>query len=905
MNRDKGELNKKIEALRNAFLEKLPNTLSELEQGIDNLAIALTGVENQGPLASLMSVLHKLKGTSATFGFNTMSALVKNMEKQAIVLLNKEAPLIKSDIDGLSELLKLIDNSRNTMDSSAPIVDPLWSAPKPLQSSDKDINKTIILVDDDVEFVRLLEIQLSHFGFELIILNDHRHLEKAIARYPPAVVVMDVIFPGDMDAGINKVKALRDKGALFCPVIFLSVRDDLQARLSAIRAGCAGYLCKPVNITDFVEVLTGLLEKKHTERYRVLIIDDELEEAKMNALLLNDAGIDTMLITNPFEAMARIRDLTPDVILMDIKMPDCNGFELAGVIRQHSEYMQIPIIFLTASEMEDDWLKAMLVGGDEYLNKNISHKELVSSVLARATRSRQLNNMIQKLTLSEMRFRSVSESARDAVITSDSENRIVTWNNGAHRLFGYIEAEIQGCDLAALFSESEIQYFQGDFEFIEMAGIHKNNESFPVEVSKAIWQVENTQYSTLIIRDMARRKQYEKSINDARQLAEKANLAKSKFLAAMSHELRTPLHAILGFGQMLIRNAQEPLSKLQNKCVNHITNSGQHLLGLIDDVLDLAKIESGKVDLRLENIVIHSLLEECIELAQPIAERYGVNVVSPGKHCKDLSIYADPSRTKQVILNLLSNAAKYNQIGGHVNIDCEMLIDNTLRISVEDNGIGIAEDKWPDLFKPFSRLGAETSEIEGTGIGLSVTKNLVEMMNGKIGFRSVQKQGSCFWVEMPMPMPMQKQLEKDMSVKENKNAIPEKPFQELPQINGTLLYVEDNSTNLTLMTMLIQKIKGLKFISAATAEEGIAMVKEQRPDIIIMDLNLPGMDGFEALRELQQPDTCDIPVLALSADARDSNIQKGLKAGFKAYLTKPIDIYVVADVIREVLEKNE
>ncbi len=901
MNKHKGELNNKIEELRNAFLDKLPNIINEIEQGINNLVIALTGAENQDPLAKLMTVLHKLKGTSATFGFTSMSALVKNMEKQAITLLNKDVPLIQSDIKGLFELLKLIDDTRSTIDTNVSIVDPLWSVPKTLQSSDENINKTIILVDDDVELVRLLEIQLSHFGFELIPLNDHRHLEKAILRYPPAVVVMDVIFPGDMDAGINKVKLLRDKGILTSPVLFLSVRDDLQARLSAIRAGCAGYLCKPVNITDFVDVLSEILEKKNVDRFRVLIVDDETEVAKMNALLLNDAGIETMLVTNPFDTMARIRDLNPDVILMDIKMPECNGFELAGVIRQHSQYTQIPIIFLTASEMEDDWLKAMLVGGDEYLNKNISHKELVSSVLARATRSRQLNNMIKRLTLSEMRFRSVSESARDAVITSDSENRIVTWNAGAQRQFGYMEAEIQGCDLASLFTESEVQYFQGDFEFIEMQGLHKDSKQFPVEVSKAIWQVDNVYFSTLIIRDMAKRKQYEKTINDARQLAENANLAKSKFLAAMSHELRTPMHAILGFGQMLTRNTNEPLSELQNKCVNHITNSGQHLLGLIDDVLDLAKIESGKVDLRLENIVIHSLLEECIELAQPIAECYDVSILGPGKHCKDLSIYADPSRTKQIILNLLSNAAKYNRNGGQVSIDCEALIDNTLRISVEDNGIGIAEEKWPDLFKPFSRLGAETSEIEGTGIGLSVTKNLVEMMNGQIGFKSVQGQGSCFWIEVPMPT----ELKIEVTGKDTVNEISKKTPQELPQINGTLLYVEDNPTNLTLMTMLIQKIKGLKFISAATAEEGIEMVKQQRPDIVIMDVNLPGMDGFEALKILQQSDTCDIPVLALSADARESNIEKGLKAGFKAYLTKPIDIYVVADVIKGILESDK
>ncbi|MEH6347852.1 MAG: response regulator [Bermanella sp.] len=895
-----GELNSKVEVLRNAFLERQKDTENELTQLITQLSPNKNKVENNSFLERLIFLLHKLKGTSGTFGFSALSALAKNMEKQTLVLLNDEEQLSQYDIESLSQFLKLIFDENNVSDKSQATVDPLWRVPQTLQAPQSDTSRKIILVDSDVELVRLLEIQLNHFGFELVSLDDHRHLEKAVKFAKPAAVVMDVVFSGEDDAGVNLVKELRDRGVLTCPLFFISIRDDLQARLSAIRAGCDGYLSKPINISNLVEVISNLLQRNSSENYRVLIVDDDIEEAKMNALLCNENGIETMIVTNPLEAMARIRELNPDVILMDIKMPGCSGFELASVIRQHLQYTQIPIIFLMASDMEDDWLRAMQSGGDEYLTKNISHKELVSSILARATRSRQLSNMIKKLSMSETRFRSVSASARDAMITSDSQNRIVTWNTGAQRQFGYMEAEIQGNDLACLFTESEVQYFQGDFEFIEMQGIHKNGQTFPVEVSKAIWQVDNAFFSTFIIRDMAKRKQYEKSINDARQLAEKANLAKSNFLAAMSHELRTPLHAILGFGQMLIRNAQEPLSKLQNKCVSHITNSGQHLLGLIDDVLDLAKIESGKVDLLFEDVAIQRLLDECIELAQPIAERYKVSIESQGEHSNELLIYADSGRTKQVILNLLSNAAKYNQEGGKINIRCEVLMDGNLRICVEDSGIGIAEDKWPDLFKPFSRLGAETSEIEGTGIGLSVTKNLVEMMNGKIGFSSVQGQGSCFWVDMPMPL----HLEKEVKPNEPIEVIAESPFKELPEISGTLLYIEDNPTNLTLMTMLIQKIKGLNFISAATAEEGIALVKKQRPDIVIMDLNLPGMNGFEALEVLKQPDTCGIPIVALSADARDNNIEKGLNAGFKAYLTKPIDIYEVADVIKDILKNN-
>ncbi len=896
MAKNSASFDAKVEVLRHAFMAKLVTYCRELADLLRHLTADSLPHDNYATLEKITTLLHQLKGTSGSFALREISLLVTSMEQQAMVARDQESALSQAAIDGLWQQLDALSSASDADKNTKITPDSMWHAPVTGNEDTTTFSKTLVIVDDDADLVRLLQIQLARFGFEVIALSDHRELAPAMRRYNPLALIMDVSFLDDVEAGLKAVQGLRKRELITCPVLFLSAKGDLVSRLSAIRAGCDGYICKPVNITDLVEIISHVSEAHISSRYRVLLIDDDPEEASLNALLLEAAGIQTQVVTQPLDTMAHMHELEPDVVLMDISMPECNGFELAAAIRQHSQYTQVPIIFLTASDMQDDWLRSVQAGGDEYLRKNISHAELVASVLARATRSRQLSTMVKRLRLSENRFRSVSASARDAIITSNTENRIVTWNLGAQKLFGYIEAEILGSDLSRLFTDSDAKLVRGDFETIEMVGIKKDASETPVEVSMAIWQVDDTSFSTVIIRDMVRRKRYEKSINDARQVAENANQAKSQFLAAMSHELRTPLHGILGFSQMLEQNQAEPLSKLQLKCVNHVRNSGHHLLTLIDEVLDLAKIEAGKVEIVLEDIAIHALLDECIELAQPLATEYLVTIHTPTiSDVPPPRIRADTARTKQVLLNLLSNAAKYNRPHGEVSVACKPVSNKMLRISVTDTGIGIAEEKWPDLFTPFSRLGAETGEIPGTGIGLSVTKNLMELMAGRIGFESVQGHGSTFWFELPLS------LKKPARAAPSRQRHHNRPDYEFPVIQGTLLYVEDNRANLALMKMLVQNIPGLVLISAMTAEQGVEMAKEFLPDVIILDLHLPGMDGYEAFTILQQSPTQHIPVMAISADASGEDIARGLGAGFCSYLTKPIDVYEVADAINSVL----
>ncbi len=397
--------------------------------------------------------------------------------------------------------------------------------------------------------------------------------------------------------------------------------------------------------------------------------------------------------------------------------------------------------------------------------------------------------------------------------------------------------------------------------------------------------------------DITERKLVEAEAEAARNAAETANRAKSDFLSSMSHELRTPMNAILGFAQMLEFNPKEPLTTLQKKCVGNIMRGGNHLLELINEVLELAKIEAGKVTVLTESVSAKTIVDECLTMIEPTAKSRSVEISRIDIPADLKLVSADYTRLKQVLLNFLSNAIKYNREGGRVTVEAAETAVDTVRFSITDTGFGIAEDQYDQLFEPFNRLGAETTAIEGTGIGLSVTKNLVELMQGTVGFTSSVGKGSTFWVELPVAS------DESSDQQASDDALESGAAKGLPETHGTLLYVEDNPDNLELMELIVARIEGLSMISAHTAELGLDLAREHLPDAIILDINLPGMNGIEALKKLQEMDeTANIPVFALSAAATQSDIEKGIAAGFRFYLTKPVKVEEVADAIKQVIK---
>jgi signal transduction histidine kinase/CheY-like chemotaxis protein len=383
---------------------------------------------------------------------------------------------------------------------------------------------------------------------------------------------------------------------------------------------------------------------------------------------------------------------------------------------------------------------------------------------------------------------------------------------------------------------------------------------------------------------------------EAKQAAEKANRAKSELLSRMSHELRTPLNAILGFGQLLDLDMDASRST-DKQYLKHIMNSGHHLLSLINEVLDLARIDSGKFELKLEQISVPDVLDECLILVQPLANTHNI-AVSIDHSGDKLFVWSDHKCLKQIILNLISNAIKYNRKDGCVTVAYRKTSDGRIRLSVTDTGAGIPKEKWGQLFQPFSRLGAENSQIEGTGIGLAISKNLVEAMNGSIGFKSTTEVGSEFWIELPQGFVHIEQP----YMPEEKQA---KVIAGMTTRKAKILYIEDNLFNQELMKGCMSLLfPDIQLFMETTAELGFATAEKELPQLILMDINLSGINGIEALRIIRKHDKlAKTPVIALSAAAMTKDIEKGMNAGFDAYITKPFDIQDIKQVIEKTLEQ--
>lgn len=367
----------------------------------------------------------------------------------------------------------------------------------------------------------------------------------------------------------------------------------------------------------------------------------------------------------------------------------------------------------------------------------------------------------------------------------------------------------------------------------------------------------------------------------AHEEVERVSQAKSEFLSRMSHELRTPMNAILGFGQLMEFDNSLPDQHRDN--VREILKAGNHLLELINEVLDLARIESGRIELSAVSVALCPLIAECIKLIDPMTEKRNIGIYH---QCPDgIRVQADPTRLKQALLNLLSNAVKYNREGGSVRIEVRCADDERLRILVSDTGWGIPEDKLAGVFQPFNRLGADDHNIEGSGIGLSITRRVVELMGGTVDVESDVGRGSTFWIELPMKAG-------DEVDDNNPELLPTSEHADTDRSGSqVVLYIEDNPANLRLVSQILGRMSHIRLLNARTPELGMELARVHRPALILLDINLPGMNGYQVLKELRS-ETClkDTPVIAVTANAMPGEVERGSVAGFVEYVTKPLDV---------------
>jgi PAS domain S-box-containing protein len=506
----------------------------------------------------------------------------------------------------------------------------------------------------------------------------------------------------------------------------------------------------------------------------------------------------------------------------------------------------------------------------------------------------------QRLRDQQFYTRSLIESNIDAIMTTDPAGIITDVNKQMEALTGCTRDELIGAPFKKYFTdpgraEAGIKQVLREKKITnyELTACARDGKTTVVSYNATTFYDRDRKLEGVFAaaRDVTERKRLDQALEEqnvelkrARAAAEKANLAKSAFLSSMSHELRSPLNAILGFAQ-LINSDSPPPTPTQATSIDQILHAGWYLLELINEILDLAQIESGKLALSLEPTSLAEVMLECQAMIEPQGQKRGIKMTFP-QFDLPCFVRADRTRLKQVLINLLSNAIKYNQPNGTVVVDVDRVCTpEHTRVSVKDTGAGLPPDMLMQLFQPFNRLGQETKSEEGTGIGLVMSKRLVELMGGEIGVESTVGLGSVFWFELNSASAPQLPVDRA-----EPTAQPRAQVQQGAPLR-TLLYVEDNPANLMLIEQLVARRPDMRLLSARDGNLGIQLARANQPEVILMDINLPGISGIEALRILREdPATAHIPVIALSANAMPRDIEKGLEAGFFRYLTKPIKV---------------
>jgi PAS domain S-box-containing protein len=1151
----------------------ISEALAELRhQFADQLATRLKAIhvkaQRLGPASwmpaeatALLRLVHGLTGLAGTFGAPSVSDAARVLETRLGALIKAEGAPTEAEWQAIMmDLADLDQQAHIRLHFSVPCLKPPATPLRP------DYSPLIHLVEDDLAQAEHMSQILRDDGYRVEMFTEMAAFRSACAAAHverPAAVVMDMIFPEGDAAGAVLIDELGLGKRTGIPVVMVSVRDDLTARLAAFRAGASRYLVKPVATGRLVDLLDALTGRQPPQPYRVLLVDDDQLLLEAEATILRAAGMEVHALSQPLQIMEVLNDFAPDVVVLDVYMPGATGPELAAVLRERDAQLQLPILFLSAEADMTQQLLALNLGGDDFLVKPVQPEHLVAAVTGRARRARQNSTTRQHLemalyererehlALDQHAIVSITDRTGNIIYVNDKfctisgysrsellghTHRIVrsgehppafyqnmwdtithgeVWQGEIHnrckdgslywvettitpfldgegnpyqyvsirtdithvkaaeaaaaiykerlrrgQVFGNIgtwDWNIQNGDLywseriAPLFghADGELETTYDDF----LAAIHPDDRQAVIDAANAcierdapyeiehrvVWpngtvrwllergavvrdadgkpmqmlgvvqdindqkmakialsdsqarladanqllqlvldhipvrvfwknnglrylgcnkafaqdagrqepeeiiglddlampwsheaeahrrdelnviesripklDYEEEQVTTTgeqvwinaskiplldadgqaigvmgIYADITARKHAEQALIGARDEADRANRAKSEFLSSMSHELRTPMNAILGFGQLMEYDAT--LSDEHQDNVREILKAGHHLLELINEVLDLAKVESGRIDLSLEPVEVYPIIEECLSLVGTLAGKRDIQLKHNG--LEGAAVRADRTRLKQVLLNLLSNAIKYNREGGSVKLEVQPEGTDRLRIRVTDTGPGIPAERLEELFEPFNRLDAGATEIEGTGIGLTITRRIVELMGGAVDVESEPGVGSSFWIELPL---------ESMPGSDHADAPPDRAASEphAEAVQHTVLYIEDNPSNIKLVAQILGRRPHIHLITAHTPELGIELALARHPELILLDINMPGMDGYQVMKVLKANASLRvIPIVAVTANAMPRDIERGKTAGFADYLTKPLDVGQLQAVI--------
>jgi PAS domain S-box-containing protein len=731
-------------------------------------------------------------------------------------------------------------------------------------------------------------------GFEALVFKASRGIEDI---YELTYIRKD----GSRFPAVVSVTALRDAQSAI--IGYLLIGTDNSARKRAEEALLkAGALQSAIfNSANFSSIATdanGVIQIFNVGAERML---GYAAADVMNKITPAD-------ISDPQEVIARARALS-----IELATPITPGFEALvfkasrGIediyeltyIRKDGSRFPAVVSVTALRDAQNAIIGYLLIGTDNTARKQVEAEQ---------------KKLDQRLRDQQFYTRSLIESNIDALMTTDPSGIITDVNKQMEALTGCTRDELIGAPFKNYFTDPEraeagikLMLSGKRITDYELTACARDGKKTVVSYNATTFYDRDRKLQGVFAaaRDVTERKRFERALQEtnvelesAKSAAEKANLAKSDFLSSMSHELRSPLNAILGFAQLLESTSPLPTAS-QKESIGQIMQAGWHLLKLINEVLDLAVVESGRVSLSPEPVSLAEVISECQAMMEPQAQQRGISMTFPEL---DIPYYvnADRTRVKQVLINLLSNAIKYNRERGTVEVKCTETSSERIRISVRDTGAGLTPENLGQLFQSFNRLGQEASTEEGTGIGLVVSKRLVELMGGAIGAASSVGVGSVFWIELLLtPAPTFSVASTESTIVVHAQAVADAPLR-------TLLYVEDNPANMKLVEQLIARRPDIRLLGAVNGTLGVELARSALPDVILMDINLPGISGLEALKILREdPATAHIPIIALSANAMPRDIEKGLEAGFFRYLTKPIRVKEFMETLNEAMQFAE
>ena len=731
-------------------------------------------------------------------------------------------------------------------------------------------------------------------GFEALVFKASRGIEDI---YELTYIRKD----GSRFPAVVSVTALRD--AQDAIIGYLLIGTDNTARKQAEEALLkAGALQSAIfNSANFSSIATdakGVIQIFNVGAERML---GYTAAEVMNQITPAD-------ISDPQEVIARAKALS-----VELGTPITPGFEALvfkasrGIediyeltyIRKDGSRFPAVVSVTALRDAQDAIIGYLLIGTDNTARKQVEEER---------------KKLDQRLRDQQFYTRSLIESNIDALMTTDPSGIITDVNKQMEALTGCTRDELIGAPFKNYFTDPEraeaaIKQVLSEKKVTnyELTARARGGKQTVVSYNATTFYDRDRTLQGVFAaaRDVTERNRLDQvlleknvELESAKSVAEQANLAKSDFLSSMSHELRSPLNAILGFAQLMESDSQSPTPS-QKESIAQILVAGWHLLNLINEILDLAVIEAGTVSLSGESVSLDEVMLECRAMMEPQAQQRGISMTFP-EFDNPCFVSSDRTRLKQILINLLSNAIKYNKAQGTVVVDYTVIAPDRIRINITDTGAGLRPEKLAQLFQPFNRLGQEAGGEEGTGIGLVVTKRLVELMGGAIGVDSTVGTGSVFWIELISAAPPQLAVEGGEAA----------AYAPLHVPHGarlrTLLCVEDNPANLKLVEELIARRPDLRLLTAVNGTLGIELARASQPEMILMDVNLPDISGIEAMKILREdPVTAHIPIVALSANAMPRDIRKGLEAGFFRYLTKPIKVNEFMDTLRMALEFAE